>query len=658
MFCKLITFREIFLKISTHNVMLKRFRFFQTFSLTIFQRFFAAALTIACVAIGAVSLFYDREAESAILQRSFDQLSSVRTLKKSKVEDYFASIRAMLSVVGSHPATILTSAREMRLRYDIQDILVFSSQGQCVYALQDSAPFVSHNADYDSVWAAIQPTIQPVLAHSTEATSVSFTDFTRLRGEVIAFGMVRIDSPLVAPSLQSNPLPFRAGNTIVVQIPIRVLNRILAERIGLGETGESYLVGSDSLMRTDSRFLKESTILRLAVQTEPVRRALRGEAGCVQTKDYRNVEVLSAFEPLRIGELQNDGLQNSGLQWAILSELDVDEITTPIAATRRRITLIAVGVLLFMATLSWYGARALSEPIVRLQEHLSAIARGNLPATPLTIKRTDEIGAMTNELNVMTASLREATLFAKDIGEGRFDAEYTPRSESDMLVIALNSMKRELLRLLADEQSRALQRTMALIEGEERERIRISRDVHDGVGQILTALRFNLIRIGDEQIRNELFDLADDAITEVRAVSYNLMPGVLVDFGLEAALENLCSKTSEASQILIQRDISPLRKRLDAPREIAVYRIAQEALSNAIRYSGATELIVKLLPNTDQTALALSIQDNGKGFEMALHRQGNGLANMRERATLFGGNMRIESGINSGTQISVEIPIT
>jgi signal transduction histidine kinase len=158
-------------------------------------------------------------------------------------------------------------------------------------------------------------------------------------------------------------------------------------------------------------------------------------------------------------------------------------------------------------------------------------------------------------------------------------------------------------------------------------------------------------------MRSELCDLLDDAIAEVRAIAYNLMPGVLLDFGLSAALEQLCTNVANAATIDIQRKIAPLSKRLDAAREIAIYRIAQEAFTNALRYSEADVITLTFSVKADNSSVQLDILDNGIGFDTAEYVRGNGLANMRERALLFGGEVRIASHPRKGTHIVVEMPI-
>lgn len=624
----------------------------QTMDLSLSQRLFLWVLAISVIAIVTVSFFYDREAESAVVQRSFDQLASVQALKKSKVQDYFESLRAMLSVLAAHPATVLTSAQEMSARYGVSEIMICSPSGKILYTFHET---LTLDSQLDSVMLLAAKRITSAF----HDTTTHFTDVLRFGNQCAAFGIIAIDS-----AAASTVSPFQRGNYILIQVPVQALNRIMNEREGLGTTGESYLVGADSLMRSESRFMTESTILRLPVKTEPVRRAFAGETGRVETTDYRNVKVLSAFAPLRIDRSD----------WAIISELDVEEITTPINAIRRHVMLVGLSITLLMTVVSWYGAQRLSTPILHLQSYLSAIAKGQIPEEPLQVKRSDEIGAMTAELNTMTDSLRKAAFFARDIGAGKFDAVFPPRSDADVLVIALNDMKQELENLLAEKQTQATHRTLALVEGEERERTRISRDVHDGVGQILTALKFNISRISDEQVRQELLDLANDAIAEVRAISHNLMPGVLVDFGLEAALEHLCKRLREIDGLSVDSEITPLPQRFDGPKEIAMYRIAQEAISNALRYAEARRIVVKLCLEQSQHSnskiVILSVSDDGKGFnaDFATDTQphyGNGLVNMRERAALFGGDVHIHSTIRSGesrnnepsgTEVVVKMP--
>lgn len=209
-------------------------------------------------------------------------------------------------------------------------------------------------------------------------------------------------------------------------------------------------------------------------------------------------------------------------------------------------------------------------------------------------------------------------------------------------------------------------RTTSVLEGQEHERRKIARELHDGLGQMLTALKFNIQGLKTpatkkEQIHVEgIKQLIQDTILEVRRISFDLMPSVLNDFGLAAALQHLSERFSIAGnkQITIEyvglKDIGRFGKNI----EINTYRIVQEALNNAIKYSEATKITLDLQFNTHR--IQFSIQDNGKGFTPQDKRKadgsGRGMTNIRERVSLLNGNLIFNSIIEEGTTITVEIP--
>ena len=125
---------------------------------------------------------------------------------------------------------------------------------------------------------------------------------------------------------------------IVFQIPIEHITKVMQHNGGMGKTGETYLVGDDFLMRSNSRFSKLSTILRISVETETAKKALKGESGIQFTKDYRGIPVLSAYATLNL----------MGLKWAILSEQDRAEILQPIDALRDRLIIASISIALIM----------------------------------------------------------------------------------------------------------------------------------------------------------------------------------------------------------------------------------------------------------------------------------------------------------------------
>jgi signal transduction histidine kinase len=204
----------------------------------------------------------------------------------------------------------------------------------------------------------------------------------------------------------------------------------------------------------------------------------------------------------------------------------------------------------------------------------------------------------------------------------------------------------------------------SMLQAQELERSRLSRDLHDQTGQALAALLLglNAARRADT-LESALASLADldgivrEALADVRSIAVRLRPAALDELGLGAALERLASTVAagESTEIVVTTTLSDDR-RLPAELETAVYRIVQEATANAVRHGGASRIEVTVVTRPD--AVVASIEDDGSGFEPGAVPGGRlGLAGMRERASLFNGHLRIESEPGHGATITVELPL-
>ena len=211
-------------------------------------------------------------------------------------------------------------------------------------------------------------------------------------------------------------------------------------------------------------------------------------------------------------------------------------------------------------------------------------------------------------------------------------------------------------------------RTGALIEGQEEERKRFARELHDGIGQMLTGLKLHAeklrqVQFADEKQRNrfdQLVKLIQETIQATRQISYNLMPSVLADFGLNAALRLLCEQTADLSGLKIRYEGSEGKVILNSQTEIGLYRIAQEALNNTVKHAEADNVVIKLEENGN--CVNLDIEDDGKGFLIRnLKNQSgsvliqNGIENMRTRAKLLSGDLALTSDPERGTKLVVTI---
>lgn len=213
-------------------------------------------------------------------------------------------------------------------------------------------------------------------------------------------------------------------------------------------------------------------------------------------------------------------------------------------------------------------------------------------------------------------------------------------------------------------------RSAALLEGQEEERKRFARELHDGIGQMLTGLKLHAGKIrkypfADEKQRvrfDELCHLIQDTIQATRQVSHNLMPSVLSDFGLDAALQLLAEQTTQVAGTAVVFTKVGNEKRLSPVVEIGLYRIAQEALHNAVKYAGAQTIRISL--EHGQQRIKLAVEDDGKGFTLKKSRNGkplsnvNGLENMRTRTRLMNGEFTITSKPQKGTRVSVSLTLS
>ena len=214
-------------------------------------------------------------------------------------------------------------------------------------------------------------------------------------------------------------------------------------------------------------------------------------------------------------------------------------------------------------------------------------------------------------------------------------------------------------------------RSATLIQGQEDERNRISKELHDGLGQLLTTLKLTFENINNNSFSSEkekktFFEgkeLIQETINEVRNISFNLMPSVLSDFGIASALKSLCYQAARNTDIeIVFEDSNWIQARLDRNIEIGLYRIAQEALNNAIKYSESDEITIELALQDE--IIELSIIDYGKGFLLhtihnnpMLDNQRNGLSNMEERAEMIGGTVEIISNKEEGTKVFAKVPL-
>jgi len=218
-----------------------------------------------------------------------------------------------------------------------------------------------------------------------------------------------------------------------------------------------------------------------------------------------------------------------------------------------------------------------------------------------------------------------------------------------------------LVRQLADGEFRFRRLAKAVWRVQEEERRNIALELHDGIGQVLTALINHLQHSAGENSGHDESDavkLAKSALSEVRRMSRALRPSVLDDLGLVAALNWLARTTGESSGLQVVLDLSDEDIQLDKQSETLVFRIVQEALTNIIKHAGATRSRVVMQKMDGR--VEVSISDNGSGFNadqvFGAAEEGFGVRGMRDRAELFGGELDVKSAPDEGTLVTLILP--
>ncbi len=198
-------------------------------------------------------------------------------------------------------------------------------------------------------------------------------------------------------------------------------------------------------------------------------------------------------------------------------------------------------------------------------------------------------------------------------------------------------------------------KVLSLIEGQEKERGRIAKDLHDGLGQMLNAIKMNAHTIiASNEASDNLFQMIDDSIQECVRISENLLPSKLKDFDLSTCLRSLCQQLNKNSSMEITYNDGDLKLNIDQSKKINLYRIVQEAINNAIKHSHAKHIFIQLAEQAG--SIQLSIEDDGiglphSGVSEVFHK--NGLVNIRDRVEIINGKLTIESDQGRGTLVVV-----
>jgi len=216
------------------------------------------------------------------------------------------------------------------------------------------------------------------------------------------------------------------------------------------------------------------------------------------------------------------------------------------------------------------------------------------------------------------------------------------------------------------ETEKQLTATEAILKGEEQERSRLAKDLHDGLGGMLSGIKYSLNTMkenmimapSDVQAFEHSIHMLDSSISEMRRVAHNLMPESLLKFGLDEALNDFCKEMGRNGMLKVVYQSFGLKdKSIDRSLSVTAYRIVQELLNNIVKHADATQAIVQISASENQ--FAITVEDDGKGMERDTMEkaQGIGWKNIRSRVDYHKGTINMQTTLRKGTSVFIEFPL-
>ena len=282
-------------------------------------------------------------------------------------------------------------------------------------------------------------------------------------------------------------------------------------------------------------------------------------------------------------------------------------------------------------------------------------------------KKEKEIIRLQNERNIQSVNLRQKSILNRIYIAaiavlavlGFFSFRYF-RNKQQLQRQQQEIQQQKIRELEKDKQLTTIE---AMLSGQEEERIRIAKDLHDGLGSLLSGIKLSVMSLQDKMPASpesktgfeHTTKMIDQTISEMRKVAHNLMPEVLMKFGLDAALTDFCHSIQMSSGLTVIYQHLGVERKLGSSLETAIYRIVQELVNNALKYADATQIVVQLTKQPEK--VTVTVEDNGKGFDKQVlaGQPGAGLINIRHRVDYFKGSIDIDSGPGSGTSVTIEL---
>ena len=358
------------------------------------------------------------------------------------------------------------------------------------------------------------------------------------------------------------------------------------------------------------------------------------------------IDEVLAFAPLEV------------VPWGVTVRQPASEVLAQVNLLRWQMLLGGAMILaVALLVITWFIRRQVVKPIQNLDGALVQLAAGNLER-PISGGGVDEVARLTTNLERMRAKL-EATMADQ-------------RRWSETLEVMVEERTRELTLLyeqLADKELMRKQLLDKVLTAQEEERTRLARELHDTIGQSLTAIIMTTAAIennlppgfpaGKEKLA-EVRRIAAQTLRDLRSLIFNLRPEILDDLGLALALRSQTKEYLETAGVKVRLRAAGLKGHLPPEVETVIFRVVQEAITNIARHAHASRADITLTKENGR--LVVRVEDDGVGFDpatvMADKQRGWGLRGMQERITLLGGEFYIGPKANRGTLVLAEVPLS
>ena len=315
-----------------------------------------------------------------------------------------------------------------------------------------------------------------------------------------------------------------------------------------------------------------------------------------------------------------------------------------------------------------YTKKYITENIkINDEEHKKTVA--DLDKKYLTVQKEKEIIQLQKDKQIQTLSLKQKStlnyFLIASLSALMIVGFLVYRNASHRHRLAKQQDELQQQRIRELEKDKQLVAVDSMLKGQEEERSRLAKDLHDGLGGLLSGVKFSLSNMKDNlvitpenmAVFERSLDMIDTSIKELRRVAHNMMPEMLTKFGLDEALKEYCNTINATKLLSVKYQSLGIETRLDKTIEIIVYRIVQELLNNILKHAGASEAFIQLIKENDR--LNVVVEDNGKGFDTNLldKNKGAGWTNIRSRVEYLKGELDAHSEPGKGTLVNIEFNI-